>query len=279
MRPRGACAGVFALVALVALAGCGGSGGSEHATTRSAPAAGARRTAPAPAQLPAEPAAVRADGPWPGYERDGRHSSSIGVVGPQRGRIRWTRRLEGPVVPAPVVGRGGVVYAASNGGVLHAIDLRSGRDRWRFDAGASYGSDLSTGPAVLPDGTVLWGGPNDSLYALTPTGRLRWRVQFSSFVLSPLLAPDGTVYVAEMAGTLHALALRGTRAPRERWALQLGGPTYGSPARGRDGTVYTTSDADLVAVTDAGEQGRLRWRFATGKLIEVSPAVAPTGPS
>lgn len=256
------------LLAIVALGGCG--------ATRDVRPELPKRLAPrAPlADLPPEPA--RAGAPWPGFERDARHTSSSGVVGPQRATIRWRRRLEGPVVPGPVVGRGGVVYAASNGGVLHAIDLDTGRDRWRFDAGTPYGSDLSTAPALLSDGTVLWPGPDDTLYALAPDGRLRWRLALGSFVLSPVVRGD-TVYVAEMAGVLHALALRPEGPPRQRWSLELGGTAYGSPALAADGTIYATAGADLIAVRDGGNVGRVRWRFATAKQIEVSPAVAPDG--
>jgi len=268
VRPRPVRA---ATVLIVALAGCGAPASGPDVPERVF-------TGPLPSPLPQQPVNPRAAGPWPGFERDARHSSSLGVVGPQSAGIRWRRRLEGPVVPGPAVARGEVVYAASNAGVVHAIDLRTGRDRWRFDAGATYGSDLSTtAPAVLHDQTVLWPGPRDSLYALTPSGRLRWRVRYGSFVLSPLVGGDDTVYVAEMAGVLHALTLRRRGPPRERWALRLGAPTYASPSQASDATIYTTSGSDLVAVRDAGSDGRVRWRFRTGKLIEVSPAVAPDG--
>lgn len=109
------------------------------------------------------------------------------MAGPVTGRVAWRKRLEGPVVPGPVVGRGGVTYVASNGGVLHALRVSDGRELWRFDGGSDYGSDLSSSPALLADGTILWPGP-EGLYALSRAGRLMWKVAFESTVLSPLIA-------------------------------------------------------------------------------------------
>ncbi len=81
--------------------------------------------------------------------------------------VRWRRQLEAPIVPGPVT-LGKIAYVASDGGVLHAIDVGSGADRWSFDGRGAYGSDLSTAPTVLGDGVVLWPGPRHRLFALTP---------------------------------------------------------------------------------------------------------------
>ncbi|MGH9180261.1 MAG: PQQ-binding-like beta-propeller repeat protein, partial [Acidimicrobiales bacterium] len=129
----------------MALAACGSNGRSSPA--HFPPAVGLDPVPPAPAG--SAPAAA-----WPSAGHDARHSGSTALLGPTTGRIRWERRLEGPVTPGPAVGADGTIYAASNGGVLHALDPRTGVDRWTYDGGGRYGSDLSTTPAVLDDGTV-----------------------------------------------------------------------------------------------------------------------------
>ena len=178
------------------------------------------------------------------------------------------------MVPGPAVGRGGVVYAASNGGVLHAVDVRSGRDRWRFDGGSSYGSDLSTTPLVTPAGLVVWPGPRDTVFALDRAGQLRWKAEVDGQPLSPASAPDGTIVVGDASGSLRALRpVDGPGPPRTVWELDLGSTSYGSPAIAADGTVYTTVDRDLVAVREGSEL----WRVQAGELSEVSPAIAPDG--
>jgi len=262
MRSRAVTAG---LVALVTVAGCGGDASRPLRDVSEKPVAPRRALTGAPA--------ARSYAPWPSFGHDPSHSGASAVVGPQRGRIRWRRRLEGPVVPGPVVGRGGVVYAASNGGVLHALDLRTGRDRWTFDGGGAYGSDLSTVPAILPDGTVLWPGPLSTLFALDPNGRLLWRERLAGQPLSPVVGTGGDVVVGDASGTVAQLRLgaRGQR-PRRVWRVDAGTTSYGSPAV-RGDTAYTTVDDALVAI----RAGRVLWRVRAGAISELSPAVTPGG--
>ena len=217
-------------------------------------------------------------GGWASFGHDPAHSGTAPVRGPRTGRLRWTRRLEGPIAPGTAVA-GATAYAASNGGVLHAIDVVTGRDRWRFDAQGSYGSDLSTVPAVLADGSVLWPGPHQTLYAIGRDGALRWRLAAAADVLSPLVdARRGRLYVADMTGQLRAFRLPASAAsaapPRLLWSRRLASGSYGSPALGADGTVYETAGRSLFAIA---ANGRLRWERASESTVEVSPAVAPDG--
>ena len=229
-----------------------------------------------PSAPPYVPAAVVAASAWPAALGDAAHRSPTAAVGPRTGRVRWQRQLEGAVVPGPVLGVDGSVLAASNGGVLHALDPATGEDRWTFDGGSSYGSDLSTSPAVLADGTVLWPGPRQRLYALTRDGQLLWELPLEDFVLSPAVSGN-RVYVADMSGTVLALDVGRGGQHREAWRVELGGPTWSSPAVGPGGRVYTTHDRTVVALTDLRDRAEVTWRYRTKDLIEVSPAVAPDG--
>jgi len=260
-RRRGATAVVCATGLLVA--GCGDPP-RQRASDDERPVAPRRALNGTPGE--------RSYAPWPSFGHDASHSGASPVVGPQRGRVRWRRRLEGPVVPGPVVGRGEIVYAASNGGVLHALDLRTGRDRWRFDGGGTYGSDLSTVPAIMPDGTVLWPGPRSTLYALDPDGGLLWREQLPGQPLSPAVAPDGAIVVGDASGAVTQLRLDARGRPRRTWRVDAGDTSYAGPAV-RGDTVYTTVDDALVAI----RAGRVLWRVRAGAISEVSPAVTPDG--
>lgn len=208
----------------------------------------------------------------------GARGGDVPAVTATQGGLRFARQLEGSVVPGPVLAPDGSVLSASNGGVLHALDPVTGLDRWRFDGGGTYGADLSTSPLVLRHrGLILWPGPRDTLFNLDSHGQQRSQRTFASAVLTPLRGPGVTVYVEEAGGVLHALDVTATSL-RERWRLRVGdGASYGSPALGPDGTIYTTVGRDLVAVHDRGRSAAVRWRFAAGADIEVSPAVAADG--
>ncbi|MGI8665861.1 MAG: PQQ-binding-like beta-propeller repeat protein [Jatrophihabitans sp.] len=233
----------------------------------------AHRIGPGLAGVGDLPAAASA---WPAAGYDARHSSATTAVGPQHGSLRWRAQLAGDLTPAPVIGVDGSILAASHAGVLHALDPATGRQRWQYDGGAGYGTDLSTGPAVLAGGTILWPGPQHTLFALSATGTLLWRETFAAELLSPAVAGAHRVYVADLDGHLSALEVTAT-GHRRVWTLDLHGSDYASPTVGPDGTVYTASTDYLVAVRDLGDSGVQRWRYHAKSLIEVSNAVASDG--
>jgi len=158
------------------------------------------------------------------------------------------------------------------------MDLATGHDRWTFDGGRAYGSDLSTSPALLEDGLLLWPGPDSTLSGLDQsTGRLLWQRRFDAMVLSP--APGAHhVYVATTDGHLDALSVSRDGA-RVDWSTNLGtaGPSFGSPAVGVDGTVYETTGNRMVAIRDDGAHATVLWHFDIASGTEVSPAVSTAG--
>lgn len=150
--------------------------------------------------VPSQPPGVTTWAPWPAALHDARHSGSSTGDGPTSGTVRWRRTLEAAVTPGPVIGPDGTVYAASNGGVLHALNPATGDDRWTFDGPHSGFSDLSTSPLVLPDGTVLWGSAGHTLYALSGTGALLWQAELPGQPTSPASVDGRRVYVGDSSG-------------------------------------------------------------------------------
>ena len=224
---------------------------------------------------PASPATPAA--PWPMALHDAEHSGTSSAVGPQWGTISWRRDLGGHITQGPVVAADGTIYAASSLGVLHALDPANGADRWTFNGGASYvgGEDLSTSALILPSGTVLWPGPRDTLFAISPEGKKLWSHTFGAAVLSPVLA-GSRVYVVLADATVWAISVAGA-TPVLRWSLQVGSTSFGSPVVDPDGNVITTADDTVVAIADHGSTGSVRWRRTLNAEVEVSASVDRSG--
>ncbi len=225
----------------------------------------------------AQAGALSVPAPWPTALHDARHSATATVVGPQRGNVLWTRQLEGNVTPGPVVGADGTIYLASNAGILHAIDPATGKDLWTVDGGgpATGETDLSTSPLILPGGSLLWPGPQDTLFEISPSGTVQWTHRFSGQVLSPILS-NTTAYVVTMDGTLSAVRLGGTD-PIVAWSLSLGHTALGSPVVVAPGLVVTTAGSAVAAVEDHGTHGAINWQRSLSAAVEVSASTDANG--
>jgi outer membrane protein assembly factor BamB len=273
---------------VTALGACGTSASHRPAVTRAnTPAphpAGPTGASASPTGASAGPTGASA-GPlraagWAQAIHDPQHASAVPLSerGPRSDHLRWKRRFgEGPVTPGPIVGPDGTVYAATNGGKLHAINPATGEDLWSFSGGAPYGGDLSTSPALLAGGTILWPGPRHTLYAvMASSGRLLWEEPFRADVLSPVVAPSGRAYVQDRTGLLKAIDVHGT-THAVAWDVSPGEGSSSSPALAPDGTIVVGTDQHLTAIADQGAKATTVWSWPSPAQIEVSPAVAPDG--
>jgi len=143
---------------------------------------------------------------------------------------------------------------------------------WRVRLAVGYGRYLSSSPAIAPDGTIYVGSPDSGLYAVSPSGSVKWRYPTGASVRSsPAIAPDGTVYVGSSDSYLYAINPDGTL----RWRYLTNGDVRSSPAIAADGTVYFGSNDNCLYALNP--DGTLRWSCLTGGSITSSPAVAADG--
>ena len=130
-----------------------------------------------------------------------------------------------------------------------------------------------TSAAVGPDGTIYVANLAGDLYALRNAGNLRWK-------LSGLSAIRYSTPAVAPDGTIYVGGTDGSLYAVNptgtlRWTYHAGGAVRTSPNIGADGTVYFgADDGKLYAVTPAGNP---KWVYATGDTIRSSPAIGPDG--
>jgi outer membrane protein assembly factor BamB len=158
----------------------------------------------------------------------------------------------------------GTLYIGGNDGVLYALDTKSGKPKWTFDAVARSGYrtyGIFSSVALGPDKTIYFGGKNGILYAVRELrGTFRrgpqgiWAYKLGPGIQSsPLLAGDGTVYLADEQGTLHAVRPPASGdAGTALWKFATKGTIISSAALAADGTLYTASmDGKAYAFHDS----------------------------
>ena len=215
-------------------------------------------------------------------------TSDAGPIG--RPVLHW-RFVAGDSVKDAIAVAGDLVLAPSQDGILHAIQLADGIERWRFGPGTSvtapyaengrvfltdghgivHALDLETGAelwhssdvlesATSPtsgNGLVIIGTGGGEIVALdSGTGARRWRVRVSTVAIHEPAFADGMVYVTAADGTISARrAADGTQV----WAINVAPDPTGTP---------TVSAGILYVGSRSAEAG--------GRLRALDPATGAT---
>jgi len=124
------------------------------------------------------------------------------------GTKKWDFFTNGDLMASPVLGADGTVYFASFDGFFYALNP-AGRDEQRVKWKTSINATTSSTAAVRGDGVIIFGTDGSKAWALEPdSGRVRWMFDAGTADLaesSPLIAPDGSIYIAFLDGSLYKL--------------------------------------------------------------------------
>jgi outer membrane protein assembly factor BamB len=125
------------------------------------------------------------------------------------GNQKWEKDLFAPIRAPVAIGRDGVVlvptYAQKP--FLAAIDSQTGSEKWRYHIEPGEGSfyGIQSGALVDSEGYIYFGGRDHYITCLSPGGTLVWRYKTDGQVdSSPVLGPDGTLYVGSDDKRLYA---------------------------------------------------------------------------
>ena len=151
------------------------------------------------------------------------------------------------------------IFAASANGTVVRVDAASGRELWRINA------DMPLTAGVGSDGnTVVVAGEKGAVLAFDSEGKLLWKSQVSSEVLSAPAVGSGLVIIRSMDNRIVAFdAYTGAR----KWIVQRTSPSL--TLRSAPGIVIANSNA-IVALPGgrllalALNNGGIRWEAAIG---------------
>lgn len=172
------------------------------------------------------------------------------------------------------------VFFGGGDGFLYALELKSGKELWKFQTGGRIRST----PAVNDDGTVFVGSFDGKLYAVErDTGKLKWSYETEGAKLnsgdfgydrrsiqsSPAIWKN-TVLFGARDGFLYAVE---SGSGKLLWRYDHKISWVNSSPAVVDGMVYgASSDGRFVNCVDI-ESGKELWRFKTDSLVWSSPAV------
>ncbi len=199
------------------------------------------------------------------------------------GREIWSHDAGGKIWTSPSISRDGTIYIGSDADRLVAIEP-SGVESWVFETTmpAKKGDtpeagryDVDTSPAVMSDGSIVFGCHNN-LFALRPlAGGVRWVFEAGmghvKIFSSPAIGRDGSIYFGTQGNFFFALS----SSAKVLWSVKTGGDNDSAPAIGDDGTVYFGSDDGKLRAVAPG--GALRWETDVGAPIRAPISVGHDG--
>jgi len=174
-----------------------------------------------------------------------------------------------PVESSPLV-VGNLVYVGSWDRRIYALNKRTGSVRWSFDAGEEINSS-----AAFSDDTVYLGGEEGTLFALNAwTGAVKWRAtSYSRFGRREQFYPTPVVaYGRVFAANVDGTVYAfGARSGRLLWARNAGTYVYTSPAVWRNRVYVGSYDGRFTALDAA--TGDIAWQWEAPGAIHGAPTV------
>jgi outer membrane protein assembly factor BamB len=230
--------------------------------------------------------------------------------------VAWTFQATAPIATSPIVVGPNAIVVASDG-IVHALDLGTGAERWNTALGAPIGSatpavidgrivigdrhgvlhvvDAATGAPVLTkalDGPI--GGSvvvvGDRIFAATEHGtayavdpvtlEIRWQKKLAGGVAKSLAASADTLLLGVTGGILQAVALDDGAL---RWQATLATDgAIGTPSV-VDGLVFAATGLDGEDPAAKGlvaldaTTGVVRWRYGSPQQDQVYTPAVATG--
>lgn len=184
------------------------------------------------------------------------------------GRERWRYRTA-PVESSPLL-RGNRLYVGSWDHGVHAINAKTGRRIWRFQAD----NEVNTSAAYWR-GSIFIASDGGTLYALSAkTGKPLWSAQSQSrfgsrefWYATPTVA-YGRVYIGNTDGTMYVF---GAKTGKLLWARPLGSYIYGAAAVYGRRVFVGTYDGRFYALDAA--TGDVRWNIDAKGAVHAAPTV------
>lgn len=161
----------------------------------------------------------------------------------------------GPIKAAPAV-KAGFVFVGDQDGKFYCVDASTGKMKWKFDTE----SEISSG-ANFAGERVLFGSGDEHLYCLGMDGKQQWkfRVAGGPVLASPAVVQDRT-FVAGCDSSLHMIDVANGK---ELSSVDLGGQTGSSAAVDGDRLFVGTMSNQVLAID--WKKGAVAWTFESEK--------------
>jgi outer membrane protein assembly factor BamB len=183
------------------------------------------------------------------------------------------------VSPSIAISSTGTLYLGSNDGYIYSLSSVDGSMNWLTRVNNSNSSPFTspnsiyTTPVIGSDGTIYVGSNEGYLFALNPSGTIKWSYS-AGYPLqsSPIMDASGSIYFGA-GNNVYAVGDAGSQA-YAKWLnpFVTNAHVNSSPALGTNGYLYFGSDDGYVYAVN-NFTGLLKWSFDASGNIPPSPII------
>lgn len=179
-------------------------------------------------------------------------------------RLLWTFEASDAIESSAAIANSAVYVGVGNGEVV-ALDLQTGKQKWKYKAGEGIGE---SSPAVA-DGVVYIGDLIGTLHAINAAdGKARWTFKTGGEIKSSPVVSAGKVMVGSYDGSLYAVdAAKGELA----WQYKTNAQVHATPAIVNGMALISGCDGILRAIRIS--DGQQAYEVQIGSYTGASPAV------
>ena len=182
--------------------------------------------------------AVSAHSDWPLFRGNALQNGVVEAKLPETLDIRWTFKTKDSVEGSVAI-VDGVVYAGSYDDHLYAIDLKSGKEKWKKKLGP-----MKASPSVK-DGKIYIGDVDGKFYCIDAAkGDVIWMFETAGEISAGCNFAGDKILVGSHDETLYCLDQKG----KKLWEFKTQGPVNGSPAVIGDKTFVAGCDSNLHVI-------------------------------
>jgi outer membrane protein assembly factor BamB len=206
-------------------------------------------------------------GEWPQFRGNAQLTGVAASTLPATLRLVWSWEA-GESIESSAAISGGVVYVASMAGELAALDLATGKVKWKYKTGAEVGE---SSPAVA-GGVVYLGDLGGTVHAVNAAdGTAVWTFKTGSEIKSSPVVEGDKVLIGSYDTHLYALSVK-TGEPV--WKFQTTAQVHSTPGIANGVTFIAGCDEIFHAIRIA--DGKEVYQIASHAYTGASPALTPT---
>jgi outer membrane protein assembly factor BamB len=177
-------------------------------------------------------------------------------------------KFKAGAIKTPVSVRHGAVYVGNEDGIFHCVDAKSGQSRWTFDTA----SEVTSGANFAGD-SIIFGSAAETLFCLSAEGKVRWRFHIGGGgpVMGTPAVEGGLTFVAGCDSHLHVVDVK---EGKEKTKIDLGGQV-GSAVAAAGKMLYVGTMTNQVHAVDLAKNA-IAWTFDGSQAFYSSPALTDT---